>query len=621
MCACGTLPAPTPSPCSRRTGSGVTDLAFAPDGRTLASASHEGSIELWDLATATRTGVLEGHTDRVEHVAFMPDGRTLASAAADGTVRLWDAATGAQTAVLEGVITDDRPTVAFSPDGRTLASAGGGAEIVRLWDIALAMRRPRHDDHRGEVHGLAMAPDGRTVAAADHDGTVRLLDAATGVQTGALKVDSVEALGVAFAPDGRTLAGAGRDGTVRLWDLASGTQTAVLDGHELAVNGVAFAPDGRLLASAGDDATLRLWDPATMTQRLVFQAGRRLDDALEAAAFAPDGRAVVSAGYDGAVRLWHVERSTVMAVLDAHVPLVLGIAFAPDGRMLASAGHPGTVQLWKARGRRWGRPAWGLSRRRRRPTAVLKGHVISASSVAFAPDGRTLASGGGYDGTLRLWDVRTQETDLHGARRIAGERARLGRRRTRRRGRVIDVDARRPRLIARCGAARALADRDGRVRHRRSGCGRGARAARPGRAAADGRGREARPRPPLLHALRAARRDRQPGDPAGALDPGLCRALAGVPLPRRRHAGRARRADTRGQAPPRPRARWPRGGAPARGARPRAALHGVRRRPHGAHRVVPDVLDVRPQHGLRLALIGSAPDAEPGHNAAPFGRA
>jgi WD40 repeat protein len=384
----------------------VTELAVAPDGRTLASAGYDGDIDLWDMATGARAGLLEGHADAVDRMAFTPDGRTLASAARDGTVRLWDVATGAQTAVLEGVITDDRPTVAFSSDGRTLASTGAGEGIVRLWDIPRATVTAAPDTHRGDVHGLALAPDGTRLASAGDDATVRVWDAATGTQTAVLTSHRSEARDVAFAPDGRTLASAGRDGTVRLWDLASGAQRAVLEGHELQVLGVAFAPDGRQLATCGFDSTLRLWDAATGAQRALIPIKGRGDHWLNAITFAPDGRTLASAGHDGMVRLWDPERARETAVLDARDPLVLGVAFAPGGRLLASTGHTGAVHLWKRRGRRWGRPAWGLSRRRRRPTAALEGHAISTSSVAFAPDGRKLASGGGYDGTLRLWDVR-----------------------------------------------------------------------------------------------------------------------------------------------------------------------------------------------------------------------
>ncbi len=115
-------------------------MAFSPRGRTLASASADGTVRLWDVRARRPRGYpLTGHTDAVNAVAFSPDGRTLASASADGTVRLWDVRTRRPRGYPLTGHTDAVNAVAFSPDGRTLAS-GGTDRTVRLWDRSLLWR-------------------------------------------------------------------------------------------------------------------------------------------------------------------------------------------------------------------------------------------------------------------------------------------------------------------------------------------------------------------------------------------------------------------------------------------------------------------------------------------------
>ncbi|MGW3148792.1 nSTAND1 domain-containing NTPase [Streptomyces sp. NPDC001177] len=214
---------------------------------------------------------------------------------------------------------------------------------------------------------------------------------------------------VDFSPDGRLLAGAGSDGTIRLWNTARAGQPAPLDaplrGPRGAIRTVAFSPDGHLLASAGDNGGGLLWDvhdlhrPAVVGVLAPDRGGT-----LKNLAFSPDGHTLATAGHDGHIHLWNItdpgHPRPLVKPLPGSAGEVNGVAFSPNGKLLACGGSDGTVRLWQVTDRRH------PSSLGRMPddipfTAGLPG---SAQAVAFSPDSRTLAVAGS-DQTAHLWDV------------------------------------------------------------------------------------------------------------------------------------------------------------------------------------------------------------------------
>jgi WD40 repeat protein len=368
-------------------GGPVESAAFSPDGTTLASASNDHTVKLWNTATCQPTHTLTGHHNWVHSVAFAPDGTLLASASADRTVKLWDTTTGQPAHTLTG---HDGwvSSVAFSPDGTTLASASND-ETVRIWDSATG-QPIRALTSRYGVSSVAFSPDGTTLATAGTEGDVGLWDIITGQPTHTLRSHHAWVASVVFSPDGATLASASGDHTIKLWVTATTTPTRTLTGHDDWVRAVAFSPDGTTLASTGDDRTIKLWN-ATTGQPTHTLTGH--DDSVRSVAFSPDGVTLASASKDHTVRLWDTTTGRPTHTFTGHRGWVWSVAFSPDGAALASASNDGTIRIWDA--------ATG------RHTHMLTiGNLGFVSPVAFSPDGTTLATAG-TDGEVSLWEATT----------------------------------------------------------------------------------------------------------------------------------------------------------------------------------------------------------------------
>jgi WD40 repeat protein len=286
----------------------VHGLAFAPNGRTLASVGGQSAaVWLWDVRTGELVRRLAGRRDRGRAVAFSPDGKLLAAADNRNLVRVWRLPDGQPEAEIPvSRSTPDRPhptrayDLVFLPDGRSVATA---SEEVRVWTLGTyePPYREAPVSDRKRIDALAVSADGSMLAFG-----CRTAVGCWWPETNLfrpLAELAARAHSLAFTPNGGELAAAFGN-TVRVLDVPTGRGRLDLAGHQGMVWRVAYTPDGARLVTASSDGTVRFWDAATGAPRGTFdwQTGK-----VRCVAVSPDGLTVASGGQDGRIVIADVD--------------------------------------------------------------------------------------------------------------------------------------------------------------------------------------------------------------------------------------------------------------------------------------------------------------------------
>ena len=369
-------------------GEKISSLSFTLDGKMLATATEENTVQLWNVAAGTEIRTISGFAEKAQEVVLRPDGKMIAVIQGK-SVKVRDTLTGKEIHTFDNE-GQELYSIAFSPDGQTLAI--GGVRTIKLWNVVNGRELRSLAGYSESPTTICVSPDGKFLAMGTESGTIRLIGLA-GKGVRGLKGHTAHILSLAFNSDSTILASGSVDKTVKLWNVATGQEIRTLTGHSERVFGVAFSSNG-ILASGSYDSVVKLWDVSTGAEIKTLEDTSAGIGGINCVAFSPDGKILASVTHgdllNHAITLWDVATGSVIRKLPGHTGDITSLSFSPNGLVLVSRGqYDSEIRFWNAETGEQFPP--------------IKGYGGSVRDVPFASDGKTMANGGYAE--VVVWDM------------------------------------------------------------------------------------------------------------------------------------------------------------------------------------------------------------------------
>lgn len=375
----------------------VFGLAVTTDG-TLVTANFHKGVHFWDLATGKPKGKLRPIDDAASRLALTRDGKTLALGHFNGAVRTFDLTKPVKVLAERATLTQPSEVkwLQLTPDGKKLAVKSGFYNLT-VWQVPEGKKLLE----RPKLFCDGLSADMKTAAVAQSEKPPVLWDLEANQELRPLQGGTEFLYQALFTPDGKTVAGRIFDKGVRLWNIDAGVERATLTDHKSSLDFLAMSADGRLLAG-GDKNVTKVWDLANGNK-----VKYSIDGRFTCAAFSADGKLLALGGDDGETDLWDLAKDKSVLTVGGHAAANRAVALSPDGKLLATAAR--YTSRYDDKFKRLPRDdseavlrIWYVATGK--PAAILHGHTHDLTSLAFAPDSKTLYSGS-IDHTVKLWDL------------------------------------------------------------------------------------------------------------------------------------------------------------------------------------------------------------------------